>query len=200
MKVVYIGIFNNEAKPAVELTHESDLSSYGRFTRGSIAEFLTFFAGEVAQRTRPGQRQDVEEKEYTFHAYGRTEGVCGIVITDDEYPTMVAHRVLSKIVDEFVSKYPRTAYTSFTKGQTQLSFPELKQYITQYQDPAQADSIVKIQKELDETKIVLHKTIESVLERGEKIDNLVAKSDGLSAQSKMFYTQAKKQNSCCVVM
>ena len=48
---------------------------------------------------------------------------------------------------------------------------------------------MKIQKELDETKIVLHKTIESVLERGEKIDSLVAKSDGLSAQSKMFYTQ-----------
>ncbi|KAJ4343650.1 palmitoyltransferase [Ascochyta clinopodiicola] len=218
MKVVYIGvgapspplatqpsdqllqIFNNEAKPAVELTCERELSSYGRFTRGSISEFLTFFAGEVAQRTRPGQRQDVEEKEYTFHAYGRTEGVCGIVITDDEYPTIVAHRVLSKIVDEFVTKYPRTAYTNFAKGSPQLSFPELKQYITQYQDPAQADSIVKIQKELDETKIVLHKTIESVLERGEKIDNLVAKSDGLSAQSKMFYTQAKKQNSCCLVM
>lgn len=48
---------------------------------------------------------------------------------------------------------------------------------------------MKIQKELDETKIVLHKTIESVLERGEKIDTLVQKSDGLSAQSKMFYTQ-----------
>lgn len=46
----------------------------------------------------------------------------------------------------------------------------------------------------------LHKTIESVLERGEKIDSLVAKSDGLSAQSKMFYTQAKKQNSCCIIM
>jgi hypothetical protein len=46
---------------------------------------------------------------------------------------------------------------------------------------------MKIQKDLDETKIVLHKTIEKVLERGEKIDDLVAKSDGLSAQSKMFY-------------
>jgi hypothetical protein len=53
----------------------------------------------------------------------------------------------------------------------------------------QADSIMKIQKDLDETKIVLHKTIEKVLERGEKIDDLVAKSDGLSAQSKMFYRQ-----------
>ena len=58
-----------------------------------------------------------------------------------------------------------------------------------YQDPQQADSIMKIQKELDETKIVLHKTIESVLQRGEKIDDLVAKSDGLSAQSKMFYSK-----------
>lgn len=47
---------------------------------------------------------------------------------------------------------------------------------------------MRIQKELDETKIVLHKTIESVLQRGEKIDDLVAKSDGLSAQSKMFYS------------
>ena len=43
---------------------------------------------------------------------------------------------------------------------------------------------MKIQKELDETKIVLHKTIESVLERGEKIDSLVAKSNDLSGQSK----------------
>lgn len=80
---------------------------------------------------------------------------------------------------------------------------------------------MKIQKELDETKIVLHKTIESVLERGEKIDSLVEKSDGLSAQSKMFYSkylisfketifeqfltlifleQAKQQNSCCIIM
>lgn len=59
-----------------------------------------------------------------------------------------------------------------------------------YQDPQQADSIMKIQKELDETKIVLHKTIESVLQRGEKIDDLVAKSDGLSAQSRMFYSRS----------
>ncbi len=55
---------------------------------------------------------------------------------------------------------------------------------------------MKIQKELDETKIVLHKTIESVLERGEKIDSLVAKSDGLSAQSKMFYTQVCDTTRC----
>jgi synaptobrevin family protein YKT6 len=129
------------------------------------------------------------ELAYTFHAYGRTEGVCGIIISDEEYPKLVAHQLLSKICDEFCTKYPRTAFANATENT--VSFPELKDYITRYQDPQQADSIMKIQKELDETKIVLHKTIESVLERGEKIDNLVAKSDGLSAQSKMFYTQVR---------
>jgi len=42
-----------------------------------------------------------------------------------------------------------------------------------------------------------HNTIEAVLERGEKLDDLVAKSEGLSAQSKMFYKTARKTNSCC---
>ncbi|KAF2210998.1 hypothetical protein CERZMDRAFT_44247 [Cercospora zeae-maydis SCOH1-5] len=197
MKILYIGILRNESKPAVELAAERDLSSFSRFTRSSVGEFLTVFAKTVAERTSPGQRQDVEEQSYTFHSYARSEGVCGIIISDHEYPKLVAHQLLSKILDEFLSKFPRSAWES---SNGEVPFVQLKEYIVKYQDPQQADSIMKIQKELDETKIVLHKTIESVLERGEKIDSLVAKSDGLSAQSKMFYTQAKKQNSCCVVM
>ncbi|TKA32053.1 hypothetical protein B0A50_01299 [Salinomyces thailandicus] len=199
MKILYIGILRNEDKPAVELCAERDLSSYSRFTRTSVGEFMSLFSKTVAERTRPGQRQDVEEQSYTFHAYARSEGAAGIMITDQEYPALVAHQLLGKVLDEFLSRYPRSAFSG-NVGAEGCPFPPLKEYIVKYQDPQQADSIMKIQKELDETKIVLHKTIESVLERGEKIDSLVAKSDGLSAQSKMFYTQAKKQNSCCVVM
>jgi synaptobrevin homolog YKT6 len=149
---------------------------------------MTLFAKTVAERTRPGQRQDVEEQDYTFHAYGRTEGICGIIISDHQYPALVAHQLLSKVVDEFLAKHPRSSWAS---GSPTLPMPELNEYLAKYQDPSQADSIMKIQKELDETKIVLHKTIESVLQRGEKIDDLVAKSDGLSAQSKMFYRECK---------
>ena len=182
---------------------------------------MSLFSKTVAERTKPGQRQDVEEKcmshnptpslqpfssyrtlptpetpaihlttslhltAYTFHAYGRTEGVAGIIISDADYPALVAHQLLSKIVDEFLSRYPRSSFSA--PNPPTLPLPQLKEYIEKYQDPQQADSILKIQRELDETKIVLHKTIESVLERGEKIDSLVEKSDGLSAQSKMFY-------------
>jgi synaptobrevin family protein YKT6 len=93
-------------------------------------------------------------------------------------------------VDEFLSKHPRTSYAG--DNPSPLPFHELKEYIVKYQDPQQADSIMKIQKELDETKIVLHKTIESVLERGEKIDTLVEKSTDLSTQSRMFYTKVSE--------
>jgi len=201
MKLHYIGIIKNETKPAVELCAEKNLEAYSRFTKNNYGEFMTLFSKTVAERTRPGQRQDVEEQDYTFHAYGRTEGVAGIIISDHDYPAMVAHQLLSKVVDEFLAQHPRSEWASAnTTPKLPLAFPELTSYLKKYQDPKQADSIMKIQQELDETKIVLHKTIESVLQRGEKIDDLVAKSDGLSAQSKMFYTQAKKQNSCCLVM
>ncbi|KAJ6152295.1 Synaptobrevin [Penicillium chrysogenum] len=188
MKILYIGVFRNDTQPALQLCGEKDLSSFSRFTRQNYDEFLMLFTRTVAEKTKPGQRQDIEEKAYTFHAYGRTEGVA------------VAHQLLGKIVDEFLAKHPRTAFSDPSLRENACPLPQLKEYIVKYQDPSQADSIMKIQQELDETKIVLHKTIESVLERGEKIDSLVQKSDGLSAQSKMFYTQAKKQNSCCVVM
>lgn len=194
-------VLRNDTKPAVELTGERDLSSFSRFTRENYNEFMMLFCKTVAERTRPGQRLDIEEKNYVFHAYGRTEGVAGIIITDAEYPALVAHQLLSKILDEFLAKYPRTAFSDPNIRDNCCPLPQLKEYIVKYQDPSQADSIMKIQKELDETKIVLHKTIESVLERGEKIDSLVAKSDGLSAQSKMFYTQVRRTDmsgyDCC---
>jgi synaptobrevin family protein YKT6 len=41
-----------------------------------------------------------------------------------------------------------------------------------------------------------HKTIESVLKRGEKLDDLIDKSNDLSALSKAMY-QASRKKGCC---
>ncbi|KAH0927251.1 hypothetical protein HID58_019507 [Brassica napus] len=48
--------------------------------------------------------------------------------------------------------------------------------ICDLQDPVEADKLLKIQRELDETNIILHKTIYSVLARGEKLNSLVEKT------------------------
>lgn len=70
-------------------------------------------------------------------------------------------------------------------------------HLTKYQNPKEADAMTKINNELDETKIILHNTITNILQRGEKLDNLVAKSEDLSMQSKVFYKTARKTNQCC---
>ena len=158
---------------------------------------MTFTSGKVAEGTKAGLRQTIEEKGQKFHAYARTEGVCGVIIADGDYPPRVAFTLLNKVLDEFLAKHPRSKWGM---GKPKLPFPELDTYIMKYQDPKQADTIMRVQQELDETKIVLHKTIDSVLQRGEKLDDLVARSDQLSTQSKLFARQAKKTNSCCVVM
>ena len=78
-----------------------------------------------------------------------------------------------------------------------VQWPQLEGDIVKYQDPANADQIMKIQRSLDETRDVLHNTIDSVLQRGEKLEDLVERSGELSTQSKLFYREAKRANSCC---
>lgn len=96
--------------------------------------------------------------------------------------------------------HPKSDWENIDKANETLQYGQLEAYLKKYQDPTQADSIMKVQQELDDTKVVLHKTIEGVLQRGEKLDSLVDKSEALSSSSRMFYKQAKKTNSCCVIM
>lgn len=132
------------------------------------------------------------------------------MITDMEYPLRPAFSLLTRILDEnaslgttttggapssYLNPAPNpstTAAGGLSPAQKGKLEATLQSYLTKYQDPRQADTIMRVQAELDETKVVLHKTIESVLERGEKLDNLVERSNALSAQSKMFYKTAKK--------
>ncbi|KFY75852.1 hypothetical protein V498_09885 [Pseudogymnoascus sp. VKM F-4517 (FW-2822)] len=199
MKLFYIGIFKNAEKPAHELVSAKDASTFSFWERSTVSEFMTFFSKTVAESkdAAPGKRQEIYEGPYKFHSLGHNTGIVGIIMSDHEYPLLVAQSLLNKVLDEFTAKYPRSTWSN---SNPTLEFPDLTSYLAKYQDPQQADNIMKIQKELDETKVILHKTIESVLERGEKIDDLVAKSQGLSDTSRMFYTKAKQQNSCCVLM
>lgn len=194
MKIYYIGVFKVGAK-AEELAMANDLSQFSFFERSSVAQFMTFFSETVSQRTPLGQRQSIEEGNYVGHTYTRAEGVSCVLITDKEYPVRPAYTLINKILEEFLMQHPNKDWS-----RENTAFPALLQYLAKYQDPLQADLIMRVQHELDETKIVLHKTIESVLQRGEKLDLLVDKSEALSLLLRMFYKQAKKTNSCCVIV
>jgi synaptobrevin family protein YKT6 len=74
-----------------------------------------------------------------------------VIITDQEYPVRPAFSLLTKVLDEFTAQVPKEAWADPAK----ISFPDMAVYINKYQDPKQADTIMRVQQELDETKIVL---------------------------------------------
>lgn len=55
----------------------------------------------------------------------------------------------------------------------------------------------QIMSELDENKKVLLRSISKIIERGERIEDLVEKTESLSVQSKLFFKNSRQFNSCC---
>ncbi|KAL3898021.1 MAG: hypothetical protein SGCHY_003030 [Lobulomycetales sp.] len=176
---------------------EYDLASFSFFQRGSVQEAMNFMAKTTIERTNPGVRTKVEEAGFLGNVFVRSDGLAGVIATDQEYPARVAFSVLNRILDEFSQKFPRSNWRGLTPATTGAQYPELKMALEKCQNPSSADPMMRVQQELDETKIVLHKTMESLLQRGEKLDDLVSKSDQLSSQSKVFYKTAKSTNQCC---
>lgn len=74
-----------------------------------------------------------------------------VIITDQEYPVRPAFSLLTKILDDFTAQVPQSSFSN----PSSISFPDINTYIQKYQDPRQADTIMRVQQELDETKIVL---------------------------------------------
>ncbi len=138
----------------------------------------------------------LNDAEYFIHVYMRQDGLCGCVACDAEYPPRVAFTLLTQMLEDFTAFYPK--WNKETRNEA-ITWPALEQDVVRYQDPANADQLMRIQKNLDETRDVLHNTIQNVLDRGEKLEDLVERSGELSAQSKLFYREAKRANSCCSV-
>ena len=142
-------------------------------------------------------QQTVQNEEFFCHAHN-ADGLVGIAFADAAYPARAAFGVVAKAIDDFTTQAGgswrgATADTADAQAVCEAA-------VARYQDPAAADKLTAIQRDLDETKVVLHQTIESVLARGERLDALVDKSADLSLASQMFYKQARKTNSCCKMM
>jgi synaptobrevin family protein YKT6 len=196
-KVFSISIFKWLPEQPVFLVSAYDLSSFGFFQKTSTKEFIRFFSRTLIQRTPVGKRQSVEHDEYMVHCYLRSDGIGGVVVSVREYSERVAFTLLTQLLDKFLIQYGEIPSINVDAAMT---FDPINEAIVKYQNPTEADKIESIKKELDETMDIIHKTIDSVLDRGDKLNDLVNKSADLSKQSQLFYNTAAKQNSCCVIM
>ncbi|KAG5840505.1 synaptobrevin homolog YKT6-like [Anguilla rostrata] len=198
MKLYSLSVLYKATNKANLLKAAYDLSSFSFFQRSSVQEFMTFTSALIVERSPLGTRASVKEQEYLCHVYVRNDSLGAVVIADNEYPQRVCFTLLDKVLDEFSKQVDSIDWPSGSSDT--IRYAALDSYLARYQNPREADAMTKVQAELDETKIILHNTMESLLERGEKLDDLVQKSEHLGSQSKAFYKTARKQNSCCEVM
>ncbi len=77
------------------------------------------------------------------------------------------------------------------KEDIQLEIKEISDLFKKYQDPSKVDKVTQAIKEVEETKVVLHESVNKLLARQGDLDDLVAKSKDLSEYSKKFYKNSK---------
>eukprot|EP01120_Amphizonella_sp_Union-15-10_P015100 TRINITY_DN7652_c0_g1_i1.p1 TRINITY_DN7652_c0_g1~~TRINITY_DN7652_c0_g1_i1.p1 ORF type:complete len:202 (-),score=26.03 TRINITY_DN7652_c0_g1_i1:121-726(-) len=186
-------------KPPILLLSLYEVSAFGYFQRGSVREVCLFVAREVIQRSAPGELQGVQHKEYICYSRVTAEGLGVVAVADEEYPKRVAFDFLRKASELFTSKQSLDSWSKIDKD-TNFTVPGMQELFNQYQNPKEADKIMKIQSDIDETKNVLLKSIDNLLERGQKLEDLAQKSNDLSFQSKAFVNQAEKMNKCCIIL
>jgi synaptobrevin family protein YKT6 len=185
----------------VLLAAAEDLTPLPWFTRasGKASEFMVFLSRTFAAKTAPGQRQGCQEGDYNGWVYQRQDGLSAVVLATNNYDRRVAFDLVQKGMAAFEAHPDNWAWAQVDADvAASASFQaEMAQLVARYQKPEQADSILRCLAELESTKIVLHRSIECLLDRGQKIDDLAAKSADLSATSKHFLKKSQKLNSWC---
>uniref|UniRef100_A0A915DSM9 Longin domain-containing protein n=1 Tax=Ditylenchus dipsaci TaxID=166011 RepID=A0A915DSM9_9BILA len=139
---------NPTTNQAIVLKSAADLSSFSFFYRKNAGEFMQFTGKMIAERSAVPSRSSVKENDYLIHCFVRHDNLTGVCVTDNDYQARVAFSLLSRILEDFSQKYRH--WTGLGSQMKRIA--------------------------VEETRIVLHNTMQSVLERGEKLDDLVRRA------------------------
>ncbi|KAG8178648.1 hypothetical protein JTE90_028705 [Oedothorax gibbosus] len=190
----FLAVIRKQSPKNVILSSSCNLSDFGYFRQKGIKEFLLFSALTLVERTDPGAKISVTERNFVCSAYVMQNNLAAATVTDIEYKTSVAHMCLEKLLSDFSTKIPRRVWENAEEA---VEYPYIEEMLGNFSDAKGLNTFSALQGEIDETRIILHTTIESLLQRGEKLDDLVNKADELSTQTKKFYLSARKTNACC---
>ena len=166
-----------------------NLSEFYFFVRSRIENAIIEIANVVIKNSNQEKFYQITEKleDKTFHIYIYFhKDRHYIALTDDKYPANVIMEFLKELTDNEYNEY-----NEYTKYQ------ELWQ---KYQDPVSVSKILQVKIQLEATKVTMLDSIDKVLERGDKIEDLIKKTDELEDISIKFKANATKLNSCCIML
>lgn len=194
---ILVGVQNPTDKSTYVQTRYYDLSSVGFFYKNTVKETFKFVIRESLPTLDKGTRHSVQHEEYFCHILvSTTEQIAFYMFCDQDYPRRIAFAALQECSEVF-KKNVGDNWKKFAKDEN-IPVSGIEDIMKNYQDPSKVDKVSQAQKNVDETKIILHENIKKLLANQGDLDTLVAKSNDLSKGAKAFYKSSKKVNkSCC---
>lgn len=123
--------------------------------------------------------------DYIFH-YIVDQGMTFLCMADEETKRRTTFAFLEDVMKAWREKYFAVEQTALAFSLDDVFKPVLQQRIEFYNNNPSADNISRVQAQIDTVKDVMVENIDRVLERGEKIELLVDKTDRLNQQAFKF--------------
>ena len=133
-------------------------------------EHINFNSRIIASRIPPGNKASVslENNVGICYCWTTKDGISATAITDNDYPEKAAFLLLNNLImdfREYFSGNPQ-AYELCTV-ENSVKYGNLEAFLKKWQDPTEADKLLKIEKELNEVKDIIHKNLADLLRKGE---------------------------------
>jgi vesicle-associated membrane protein 7 len=127
---------------------------------------------------------------HVFH-YIVDQGITFLCMADESTKRRITFAFLEDIKQLWREKYGGVEQTALAFSLNDSFSPILKQRIDFFNVNPAADNIGRVQAQIDTVKDAMVENIEKVLERGEKIELLVDKTDRLNQQAFKFERQSR---------
>lgn len=177
----------------------------------STGEKMELFKSQAKQllkklNPRSASKMSIESNPYIFH-YMIDQGICYLTLTERNYPKRLAFLFLEEISRDFESDL-RVEYgdewlrTVETVGR-QYAFIKFDRVIQKkrrdYSDPNSSSNMKKLNDDLQSIHNIMRKTIDDVLDRGNKLDDVQTISKNLSSESKKYKWGAQQMSAMALM-
>ncbi|KRH92037.1 SNARE protein YKT6, synaptobrevin/VAMP syperfamily [Pseudoloma neurophilia] len=165
-----------------------DLSSYNFLIRSRIKDALKTFALQISSNIETTELQEIiHEMNDTIYKYfakintQNNQNIICLAVIQDYYPPDLMSYILDLI----------------SKDDIYENNSNLSNILQEYKDYKKHDYLELINNEIAETKIVLTRTLDAVINRGESLTGLSENAEKLEVESRRLFKTAKKQNKKC---
>ncbi|CAA6671311.1 unnamed protein product [Spirodela intermedia] len=176
---------------------------YSFVARGTVilASYTEFSGNFTSIASQCLQKLPASNNKFTYNCDGHTfnylveDGYTYCVVAVESVGRQVPIAFLERIKEDFVKRYGggKAATAAANSLDREFGYSKLKEHMQYCVDhPEEISKLAKVKAQVSEVKGVMMENIEKVLDRGEKIELLVDKTENLRSQAQDFRQQGTK--------